>query len=114
MATDADLISLEKKLLERQEKLEKEREELTRAEKHIAEKKEEYAEKLQKVSGLTSEEARAELLREIEEKEVQTLAKIIKEKPGLTINGYMGLVMKEFRGKISGKEASEIIKKYVK
>ena len=80
MATDTDLISLEKKLLERQEKLEKEREELTRAEKHIAEKKEEYAEKLQKVSGLTSEEARAELLREIEEKEVQTLAKIIKER----------------------------------
>ncbi len=47
---------------------------------------------------------------ELEEK----ISKIIKEKPGLTINGYMGLVMKQFRGKISGKEASEIIKKYVK
>ena len=30
------------------------------------------------------------------------------------MNAYMGLVMKEFKGKISGKEASEIIKKYVK
>jgi len=55
-------------------------------------------------------EGKKEGTHEIEEK----IAKIIKEKPGLTINGYMGLVMKEFRGKISGKEASEIIKKYVK
>jgi Glu-tRNA(Gln) amidotransferase subunit E-like FAD-binding protein len=40
--------------------------------------------------------------------------KIIKEKPGLSENAYMGLVMKEFKGKISGKEAMEIIKKYIK
>ena len=46
----------------------------------------------------------------IEEK----VMKIIKEKPGLSEKAYMGLVMKEFKGKISGKEASEIIKKYVK
>ncbi|MFH1787483.1 MAG: hypothetical protein ABH811_01700, partial [archaeon] len=38
---------------------------------------------------------------------------IIKEKPGLTEKAYMGLVMKEFRGKIDGKEAMEIIKKYL-
>jgi len=49
-------------------------------------------------------------IHEIEEK----IAKIIREKPGLTINAYMGLVMKELKGKISGREASEIIKKYVK
>ena len=47
---------------------------------------------------------------ELEEK----ISKIIKEKPGLSMNAYMGLVMKQFRGKISGKEVSEIIKKYVK
>jgi len=40
----------------------------------------------------------------IEEK----IMKIIKEKPGLTSNAYMGLVMKEFKGKLSGKEAMEI------
>ncbi len=46
---------------------------------------------------------------EIEEK----IAKIIKEKPGLSANAYMGLVMKEVKG-ISGKEAMEIIGKWVK
>ena len=40
--------------------------------------------------------------------------KIIKEKPGLSLNAYMGLIMKEFKGRISGKEAIEIIKKYIK
>lgn len=39
---------------------------------------------------------------------------LIKAKPGLSVNAYMGLIMKEFKGKISGKEVSEIIKKYVK
>lgn len=48
-------------------------------------------------------------INEIEEK----ILKIIKEKPGLSLKAYMGLVMKEFRGRISGKDAAEIIKKYV-
>jgi len=39
---------------------------------------------------------------------------IIKSKPGLSENAYMGLVMKEFKGKISGNEAMEIIKKVMK
>jgi len=80
MATNSDLIDLEKKLIERQEKLEKEREDLEREKKQIAEKKDSYEEKLQKISGLTTEEARKELLAEVEEKETQTLAKIIKER----------------------------------
>jgi Glu-tRNA(Gln) amidotransferase subunit E-like FAD-binding protein len=46
----------------------------------------------------------------IEEK----ILKIVKEKPGLAINAYMGIAMKEFAGKISGKEIAEIIKKHVK
>ncbi|GBE19532.1 aspartyl/glutamyl-tRNA(Asn/Gln) amidotransferase subunit B [archaeon BMS3Abin17] len=46
----------------------------------------------------------------IEEK----IMKIIKEKPGLSPNAYMGLVMKEFQGKIDAREVMEIIKKYVK
>lgn len=52
---------------------------------------------------------------EIEDSEIEEkIVKIIKEKPGLSVNAYMGLVMKEFRGRISGSEAMEIIKKFVK
>jgi Glu-tRNA(Gln) amidotransferase subunit E-like FAD-binding protein len=39
---------------------------------------------------------------------------IIKSKPGLTANAYMGLVMKEFKGKIDGSQAMKVILKYVK
>ncbi len=46
----------------------------------------------------------------IEEK----IMKIIKEKPGLSEKAYMGLIMKEFGGQINGKEAMEIIEKYIK
>ncbi len=48
----------------------------------------------------------------IEEK----ILKIIKSKPGLSINAYMGLVMNEpeLKGKISGKEAMEILKRLIK
>jgi Glu-tRNA(Gln) amidotransferase subunit E-like FAD-binding protein len=42
------------------------------------------------------------------EKEV---AKIVKSKPGLTLGGYMGLVMAKFKGKVSGKEVSDILSK---
>ena len=42
------------------------------------------------------------------------IIKLVKEKPGLSLNAYMGLIMKDFKGKISGKEVSEIIKKYVR
>lgn len=46
----------------------------------------------------------------IEEK----IINMIKEKPGLGMNAYMGLAMKEFGGKVSGKEISEMLKKFVK
>ncbi|HRZ85203.1 MAG TPA: Glu-tRNA(Gln) amidotransferase subunit GatE [Candidatus Paceibacterota bacterium] len=42
------------------------------------------------------------------------IIKLIKEKPKLNINAYMGLVMQKFKGKISGKEAMDLINKYVK
>jgi len=45
--------------------------------------------------------------RELEEE----VSKIIKEKPGLNIGGYMGLVMAKFKGKVDGKKASQIIAK---
>ncbi len=77
---DQDLLALEKKLIERQEKLENDREDLDREKKELQKKKDEYIDKLQKVSSLTAEEAKKELLTQIEEKEAQTLAKIIKER----------------------------------
>ncbi|MEX0920748.1 MAG: Glu-tRNA(Gln) amidotransferase subunit GatE [Candidatus Pacearchaeota archaeon] len=44
----------------------------------------------------------------------EKILKILKDKPGLSRKAYMGLIMKEFRGKVEGKKAMEIIKKYVK
>ncbi len=42
------------------------------------------------------------------------IAKIVKEKPGLSSGAYMGLVMAKFKGKVNGKEVSEIIGKLIK
>ncbi|KKQ33293.1 MAG: Ribonuclease Y [Candidatus Nomurabacteria bacterium GW2011_GWA1_37_20] len=75
-----DIIGLEKKLLEREEKLDSERQRIEREKEELSKKKEEYSEKLQKVSGLTAEEAKTELIRETEAKETQIIARIIKEK----------------------------------
>jgi len=47
---------------------------------------------------------------EIEEK----ILDIIKAKPGLNANAYMGLVMSQMKNKINGKEAMEIINKLMK
>jgi len=43
----------------------------------------------------------------------ERIMKLLKGKPGLSENAYMGLVMKEFKGKISGSDAMEIIRKFV-
>ncbi len=43
----------------------------------------------------------------------EKIIKIIKNKPGLSSNAYMGLVMKEFKGKVDGKQAMEIIKRNI-
>ncbi|MEK6935895.1 MAG: Glu-tRNA(Gln) amidotransferase subunit GatE [Nanoarchaeota archaeon] len=43
----------------------------------------------------------------------QEIAKLVKEKPGLTVGGYMGLIMTKFKGKVNGKEAGEILKKLI-
>ncbi len=42
------------------------------------------------------------------------IAKIVKEKPGLSLGAYMGLVMKSFAGKVDGNQAMQILKKLVK
>ncbi len=46
----------------------------------------------------------------IEEK----IINLVKEKPGLSENAYMGLMMREFKGKIDAKTLMEIIAKHVK
>ena len=43
----------------------------------------------------------------------EEISKIIKEKPGLRANAYMGLVMAKFKGKIDAKRAMEIINKII-
>ena len=68
-----DLISLEKKLLEREEKLETER-------KKLQELKDKYQEKLDKASDLTPEQAKKELFELVELNEAKAVAKIIKER----------------------------------
>jgi len=75
-----DLISLEKKLFEKQEKLDYEKQELEKEKEKLSKLKEEYREKLSKSSGMTADEAKKELLKEIEEKEVAIVARLIKEK----------------------------------
>lgn len=39
------------------------------------------------------------------------IAKIVRDKPGLNANAYMGLVMARFKGKVSGSEVMNILKK---
>ena len=42
------------------------------------------------------------------------ILKIVKSKPGLSVNAYMGLVMQKFRGKVNGKEVMEILQRLIK
>ncbi|MEM3113262.1 MAG: Glu-tRNA(Gln) amidotransferase subunit GatE [Candidatus Pacearchaeota archaeon] len=49
-------------------------------------------------------------LNEIEE----FVIKLVKEKPGLSIGGYMGLIMAKFKSKVSGKDVANILGKYIK
>jgi len=78
--THQDLLALEKKLLERQDKIEQKSDQLEKDKEYISEKREEYQQKLEKVSGLTKEEARQALLTEIENDSAAMMARIIKEK----------------------------------
>jgi len=63
------------------------------------------------VKGKSIEEA---LQKEPSENLEEEILKLIKEKPGLSINAYMGLVMSRLKGKISGKDAMDILKRLVK
>ena len=43
----------------------------------------------------------------------EKISKMVKEKPGLSEKAYMGLIMKEFKGKVDGREAMGIIRKFL-
>jgi len=58
-------------------------------------------------------EVKQALKREKIENLEEEILRIIKEKPGLSKNAYMGIVMGKFKGKVSGKEIMEIIEKLV-
>lgn len=75
-----DLLDLEKKLLEKQEKIDKEKEAVEKEKESIRKIQEEYASKLEKAGRLTAEEAKKELLAEVEKKATETLARIIRER----------------------------------
>lgn len=80
MASDQkDLITLEKKLLEKEDRLESGKKALEEEKEKLSKIKEEYREKLSKISSMTTDEAKKELLKETEEKEAQVIARIIKE-----------------------------------
>lgn len=80
MAQNQDLIALEKKLLEKEEKLEHEKEEIEEEKEELENLKDEYEEKLKKLSGISREEAKQELLAAIEKREARSVAKLIKDR----------------------------------
>ncbi len=75
-----DLVALEKKLLEKEERLDSEKEKLEKIKEELVKLKDEYREKLQKVTNISSDEAKKELLKRVEEKEAEVVAKIIRER----------------------------------
>ncbi len=78
--SDQDLVTLEKKLLEREEKIEREKAAADKEKSELLKLKEEYGEKLSKISGMTSEEAKKQLLKETEDREAAIVARLIKER----------------------------------
>ena len=89
MTQNSDILLLEKKLIEKEERLEEEKRKLDNL-------KEDYSRKLEKASGLTTDEAKKELLSFVEQQEVQTIAKLIKQK-------------EEEAKQVSDKKAQEIL-----
>jgi len=67
---------------------------------------------LEKIASGTSIEKALE--KEKVENIEEEILKIVKEKPGLGINAYMGLAMSKFKGRVSGKEIIEILKRILK
>ena len=53
--------------------------------------------------------------KEINKEEIEEeIIRMLKEKPGLSESAYMGILMAKYKGKISGKELIELIRKHLK
>ena len=51
-------------------------------------------------------------LEKVDLSEVESeVVKLVREKPGLSAGAYMGLIMQKFKGKVSGREVNEILRK---
>lgn len=77
--TQKDLLELEKKLLEKQEKIEAKEEEIEEKKEEVEALKKQYKEKLEKISSMTTDDARQKLLEETEKNSAADIARIIKE-----------------------------------
>jgi ribonuclease Y len=75
-----DLLSLEKKLIEREERLEEKLKKLEEEKEEVALLRDSYKKKLEKVASLTADEARKLLLEQTEKDAASMMARIIKEK----------------------------------
>ncbi len=64
------------------------------------------------VQGKSFKEAIQTEIKEVKDLEEKIL-NLIKSKPGLSENAYMGLIMKEFKGKVNAKEVMESIKRLI-
>ncbi len=54
-------------------------------------------------------------IEKVNTQELETeIANIIKQKPNLSIGGYMGLIMQKFKGKINPQEANQILQRLLK
>ncbi len=53
-------------------------------------------------------------IEEVGEDLEEEILKLVREKPGLSVNAYMGLAMARFKGKVSGKEIMEVLRRVVK
>ena len=73
MSTQDDILDLEKKVLAKEEKIERQYQEIEKL-------RSEYIEKLEKVAKLTADNAKSELLAEVEKREAEALSRIISEK----------------------------------
>ena len=63
---------------------------------------------------ISGEDVKKALVFEKAEDLEEKIMKIVKEKPGLTKQAYMGLIMKELRGRVSGKEVMDVLNAMVK
>ena len=82
--------------------------------KALKEKKIEESEVKQVMKDVADGKTLEDSMKKGEEGVEEEVVKLLKEKPNLSEKAYMGLLMQKFKGKISGKQLIELIRKYRK